>query len=82
MTPDELTLFFGSARTGGTGDIDIYEARRASVADGFGAPIELTGLNTTGPEGPNWISPDGCNLYFTRLEPSVGYQLYVTSRGR
>lgn len=81
VTPDELTLFFGSTRPGGTGDYDIYEARRAHVADGFGAPVALTGLNTPGAEGPNWISPDGCNLYFTRAEPSVGYQLYMASRG-
>ncbi len=82
VTPDELTLFFGSTRPGGTGDYDIYEARRAHVADGFGAPIELTGLDTTGADVPNWISPDGCNLYFTRLEANVGYQLYMASRGR
>lgn len=82
VTPDELTLFFGSTRPGGTGDYDIYEARRAHVADGFGAPIELTGLDTTGADVPNWISPDGCNLYFTRQESNVGYQLYMASRGR
>lgn len=82
VTPDELTLFFGSTRPGGTGDYDIYEARRAHVADGFGAPIALTALNTTGADVPNWISPDGCNLYFTRAEPNVGYQLYMAGRGR
>jgi hypothetical protein len=82
VTPDELTLFFGSTRPGGTGDYDIYEARRAHVADGFGAPVALTALNTAGAEVPNWISPDGCNLYFTRAEPNVGYQLYMASRGR
>jgi hypothetical protein len=81
VTPDELTLFFGSTRPGGTGDFDIYEARRAHVADGFGAPIELKGLDTAGADVPNWISPDGCNLYFTRSEPNVGYQLYMASRG-
>jgi hypothetical protein len=82
VTPDELTLFFGSTRSGGTGDFDIYEARRAHVADGFGAPIELKGLNTAGGDMPNWVSPDGCTLYFTRQEPNVGYQLYMASRGR
>jgi hypothetical protein len=82
VTPDELTLFFGSTRPGGTGGYDIYEARRAHVADGFGAPIELTGLNTTGDDVPNWISPDGCVLYFSRLEANVGYQLYMATRGR
>ena len=82
VTPDELTLFFGSTRPGGTGDYDIYEARRAAVADGFGAPVELKALNSAGADVPTWISPDGCNLYFTRQEPGAGYQLYVATRGR
>ena len=82
VTADELTLFFGSTRPGGTGDHDMYQARRAHVADGFGAPVELKGLNTAGADAPNWVSPDGCTLYFTRGEPNVGYQLYMASRGR
>lgn len=81
VTPDELTVSFGSTRPGGTGSWDIYEARRAHVADGFGAPIELTVLNTTGADVPNWISPDGCVLYFSRQEANVGYQLYMATRG-
>lgn len=82
VTADELTLFFGSTRPDGTGDFDIYQARRAHVADGFGAPVELKGLNSSGVDVPNWVSPDGCTLYFTRGEPNVGYQLYMASRGR
>lgn len=84
VTVDELTMFFGSTRpgaVGGTGDFDIYQARRASVADGFGAAIPLTQLNTAGADVPNWVSPDGCHLYLTRAEPNVGYQLYMASRG-
>jgi Tol biopolymer transport system component len=81
VTPDELTLIFGSNRPGGTGDYDMYEARRASVADGFGAPIALTGLNTTGSDDPTWISPDGCNLYFIRVDPTLGFQIFMASRG-
>jgi hypothetical protein len=82
VTADELTLFFGSDRPGGAGDLDIYQARRASVADGFGAPVPLTAANSTVSEVPNWISPDGCSLYFTRLDANLGYQLFMASRGR
>lgn len=81
VTPDELTLFFGSDRPGGAGLNDIYEARRSMVADGFGAPIALTSLNTASAEVPSWISVDGCQLYFTRLDAPIGYQLYVATRG-
>jgi hypothetical protein len=81
VTPDELTLFFGSDRPGGLGSYDIYVATRSTIADGFGAPVALTSLNTTSLDSPNWISADGCALYFTRLEANVGYQLYVATRG-
>lgn len=81
VTPDELTLFFSSNRPGGSGNFDIYQATRQTVADGFGAPIALTSINTANYEVPNWISPDGCALYFTYLDPNLGYQLYVTMRG-
>jgi hypothetical protein len=80
VTVDELTIFFGSTRPGAA-DFDIYQARRASVADGFGAAIPLTQLNTALADVPNWISPDGCHLYLTRAEPGAGYQLYMASRG-
>jgi len=80
VTPDELTLFFSSNRSGGLGSLDIYEATRLTVADGFGAPIALTSLNTASYEAPTWISADGRELYFTRLEANVGYQLYVATR--
>lgn len=81
VTPDELALYFASDRPGGLGSYDIYEATRSTVADGFGAPVALTSLNTTSLDAPNWVSADGCALYFTRLEANLGYQLYVATRG-
>lgn len=81
VTPDELTLYFGSNRPGGAGNYDIYQATRPTVADGFGAPIALASLNTASLDAPSWISEDGCELYFTRLDANVGYQLYVALRG-
>jgi hypothetical protein len=56
VTPDELTLFFASDRSGGLGSLDIYEATRPTVADGFGAPLALTSLNSTLIDVPNWIA--------------------------
>lgn len=81
VTLDELTLFFASTRPGGAGYYDIYEARRSTSADGFGEPIALASLNTAEADTPTWISPDGCDLYFTRFEPSAGRQMYVATRG-
>lgn len=82
VTPDELTLFFSGDRSGTPGDEDIYEATRPTIEVEFGAPVSLTALNTPANiERPNWISPDGCNLYFTRSDPNLGFQLYVATRG-
>lgn len=83
VSPDELTLFFGSSRTTGAGDFDIYVATRATTADGFGQPVALTSLNTAGFDVPSWISADGCDLYFTRSPPiTQNNNLFVVTRGR
>lgn len=79
-TPDELTLLFASDRAGGVGAADIYFARRASTADGFGAPMNLQSLNTSGNDSPSWVSSDGCVVYLTR--GAVGaYEIFVATRG-
>jgi hypothetical protein len=79
-TPDELTLFFGSDRPGGVGGNDVYAATRASTADGFGAPVNLQAVNTTGTDVPSWVSADGCVLYLTR-GPTGAYDIFVAARG-
>ena len=48
VTPDELTIFFASSRPGGFGGLDIWHSQRASAADLFPAPVNLTELNTGG----------------------------------
>lgn len=80
VTPDELDVFFASTCPGGAGCYDIYEATRDSVADGFVAAGPVAELNTASRDVANWISPDACTLYFTRLESDVGYQRYRASR--
>jgi Tol biopolymer transport system component len=82
VSPDELTLYFASTGRGGVGSFDIYEATRASIADGFGAAIPLTSLNTVEFEAPGWISADGCNLYLTRFAGAARHQLFVATRGQ
>ena len=80
VTPDELTLFFSSARMGGVGGNDIWMARRRSVADGFDVPVNVQTVNTTGIDVPTWVSADGCVLYiFTG--PAGAYDLSVATRG-
>lgn len=65
VTPDELTLFFGSSRAGGLGAYDVWTAKRTSVTSGFDAPVNLGAVNTGHYDVPSWVSADGCVLYLT-----------------
>ena len=62
VTQDELTLYFDD------GSGDIWMATRASRDLPFGEPIDLAELNgNSSYDYPQWISPDGCRLYFGRV---------------
>ena len=87
VTPDELTLFFSRAVSGG-----IWMAARTSTDTAFTGARELTeidGMLPVSSKGlavyPTWISPDGCRLYLTVSIPTDdagGSQtdIYVASR--
>jgi hypothetical protein len=84
VSRDELTLFFQSARTGSmNSSYDIWMATRSSTVAAFGEPVNLAALNSNGIEYPNWISEDGCVMYFTR-DVGVGavdYNIMMAIRG-
>jgi len=78
LTADELHIFF--ARNNGT-DFDIYEASRSSTSDGFGAATAVPGLAMPGfDELPSWISPDGCDFYYSSAAGVTGSDLFEVSR--
>ena len=81
LTEDELTLYLASARVGGKGMVDIFQATRASAQDPFGQPVAVTELNSSDPDIPSWLSADGCELYFTRFTPANNLELAVVLRG-
>jgi OOP family OmpA-OmpF porin len=60
ISADGLELYFGSDRTGGSGDWDIWITRRATVSDAWG-PAENLGSTVNSPvyDGLPAISPDG-----------------------
>jgi hypothetical protein len=67
VSQDELTIYFGVGANNPAGDIVI--ATRTSRELPFGPPALVTELNAPAAEAgqlPQWISPDGCRLYFTR----------------
>lgn len=86
LSRDGLTLYFASKRSdpAARGNDYIWIARRATAADPFGAPAGVPELNSAAADGPRWLSPDGCTLYFTsdRAGGQGGYDLYTATRGR
>lgn len=72
-TADELAIYFGSNRPGSTGFIDVWVARRASKNDPFGKPTFVPEVSSKDLDLPSWISPDDCELYWTKfLQSSDG----------
>jgi len=65
VSADELTIYFYSTRSGGTGDRDLWVATRANTAASFGTPIALSLLNTQNIDYQPWISADERQLLFT-----------------
>jgi hypothetical protein len=78
VTQDELRIFF---RRTVDGEHDIYTASRSTVQDGFGpaAPVPVAAAAGVD-EVPNWVSPDGCSLYF-HTSSGDNVDIFVTRRG-
>lgn len=82
LTADGRTIFFASDRAGGAGMIDIWTASRASTQVPFGAIANVAELGTALQEFPDWVSTDGCRLYFTaeRSGGAGGFDIFVADR--
>ncbi|MCA9584833.1 MAG: PD40 domain-containing protein [Myxococcales bacterium] len=73
--PDGLSLVFASNRVD---DFALFIARRTSTQDAFGAPVEVSSLETGAIEAHPAFTPAGDALYFTSTRPggAGGYDLY------
>ncbi len=78
VTPDELTLYFGSQRSGSQ-MLDVYVATRASTASPFGSVARVAEVSTATNDVPTWISDDGCRLYM-HSDTAGSYDLYVATK--
>jgi WD40-like Beta Propeller Repeat len=65
VSADGLTVFWGSDRPGGMGDVDVWQAQRTTLSGVFGQPAPVTPVNTSGFDSPSDVSADGCRLYIT-----------------
>lgn len=71
VLPNELEMVFSSNRGSTGAHHDLYATKRASDTAPWGTATAITQLNTGSDEFVNWISADGCALYFQR-NVSVG----------
>ena len=83
VSSDGLRLYFGSTRPGGQGNDDLWVAKRATINDPWGEPVNL-GPNVNSGRG-EWcpsISADGLELYFESNRPAGSGQsdLWLTTR--
>jgi Tol biopolymer transport system component len=74
VTADGLELYFDSDRPGGEGDWDLWVAKRESVDDDWGTPVNL-GPTINSPVGveSSSISPDGLMLLWAGVDAPGGY---------
>jgi Tol biopolymer transport system component len=64
LTPDGLTLMFVSGRDSPNGASNIWQARRESLGQPFGVPVELPGVNSDARDEGFWLSADGLTVFF------------------
>jgi Tol biopolymer transport system component len=67
LSADGLTIFWGSDRPGGAGDVDVWQAQRTTPSGEFSELAPVTPVNTAGFESPSDVSADGCRLYLTSI---------------
>jgi hypothetical protein len=78
LTRDELGLYYSEPFDGQT---DIYLASRTSTARSFDYAGAFSFINSeTEDETPNWLSPDGCRLYFERRVTAGGVRIFMASK--
>ena len=79
LTPDELTMYFSSTRTGAVGGYDLFTATRADRSSPWGNIQIVGGVNTAMNERDPMVSEDQRTLYaFISVAPD--YQIGVTTR--
>lgn len=83
FSPDGLELYFGSDRSSGQGNFDIWLTTRPTPTDAWGWPVNLgPPINTSAVDSAPCLSADGLELYFASDRPggSGSIDLWVTTR--
>jgi hypothetical protein len=79
VSADGLTMFWSTDRPGGMGDLDVWQAHRASLDAVFTDLAPVASVNTPAFDSPSDVSADGCRLYLTSMRDGRT-AIYVASR--
>jgi len=74
---DDLTLYFGSDRSGSAG---LYVATRSSPTSPFSTPVALSAINMTGAASGPALTGDGLTMYYAVASAQTLGDIYVTAR--
>src|SRR5262245_46699796 len=88
LSKNGLSLYFGSNRTGGLGQGDIWVSHRESEDEPWGPPANLAVVNSTADDATPNLSRDGHWLYFMSRRPGslanpmgiVSFDIWVSYR--
>jgi hypothetical protein len=83
ISADGLELYFGSTRSGGYGDHDIYVVTRPTTAGPWSDPVNLgPAVNSAAVDANPCLSLDGLTLIFSskRSDGYGNHDLYMTTR--
>ena len=80
LSHDELIFIFGSTRSGGSGNYDLWMCTRPSVQDAWGPPVNMgQPLNSGSHDYYGNLSPDGLVMFF-ESNRSGNYKTWMTMR--
>ncbi len=78
MQADDLTIYWASDRGG---DLDLYDATRASVADAYGSVMPITAIDGTGGQSSPYLTADELTMYYIVIPAAAtNGDLYVATR--
>jgi len=76
----ETTMFFSSLHPNSPTGTDIYASTRASVAQPWGTPVRVPGLDTAVDEADPFVAQGGLVVFFTLTRPGQSGDLYWSVR--
>lgn len=79
LSPDELTFYFDSTRSGTLGGYDIFMARRVSKDADFGNVTPVMGVNDAGHQRDPIVTADGLTM-FALIGTDPNYEVAIATR--